>query len=324
MKNIVVYLLGGTILSSYDERSAQVKPDKNAKVLLIGLISDSTKVNISINQFCNLPGPHISPDIAFELAVNIKSELSKSDIDGIVVVQGTDTIEETAYLLDLLLDSNKPVVFTGAMKSQNELYSDSKGNFLGAVEVASSPYSYRRGVLVYFNQEIHKASRVLKYHANNIAAFSSPGSGPAGILYNQQIMYYSGVGEREHFNVNAIDSKVALIKASCGMDALFIDSCINARFSGIVIEGFGAGNLTPAMTMGVARALKTNIPVILVSRCYDGMTTSLYDYEGGSARLYKMGVILGAKLNGPKARIKLMVVLGHTRNIAEIRSFFES
>lgn len=322
-KKVAVFTTGGTITSAFDPRTNTIVPAKTGAIALRSLTRGDEEILVEMHDFCNLPSPHLTPEIAFALANEIRTTLSRDDIQGAVVVQGTDTLEEISYLVHLLVDSPKAIVFTGAMKSQHEMYADGQGNLEGAVFVAADPGSINRGVLVYFNQEIHAVEKVVKCHANNVASFRSPGFGPVGMVYGEKVLFQSPQIPAKKLAVTRIDPRVVLLKADCGMDPFLLEACIDTGKSGIVIEGLGAGNLPPQMRESVQKAIRKNIPVVMVSRCHEGMAMNLYAYEGGGAELYKMGTILGGMLNGPKARIKLMVALGYSRDIDFIRSYFE-
>ncbi len=321
---VAVFTTGGTILSTYDPDTHTINPGMGGKELLEQALAGS-KYNYSIElyEFCNMPGPHLTPELGVELARKIDKILQRDDIVGVVVTQGTDTLEEMSYLVHLLIDSAKPVVFTGAMKSMHELYMDARGNLLGAIQVAASKAAQGRGVMVYFNQEIHTAKDVVKSHASSIAAFRSPGFGPIGIVDGENVSFTATHVVDKSFPVENINPNVTLIKATFGMDDLLLQACLDANVAGIVMEGLGAGNLPPQTVPALKTALQRDIPVIMVSRCYEGRAMNIYGYEGGGAKLHDLGVILGGRLSGTKARIKLMVVLGYTKELEEIRKCFE-
>ena len=320
---VAVFTTGGTIASTFDPRTNTIIPIDDGGINMQSLTREDEKILVEMHAYCNVPSPHLTPEIAFALAGEIRAALHREEIQGAVVVQGTDTLEEISYLVHLLVDSPKVIVFTGAMKSQHELYADGQGNLEGAIFVAADPGSVNRGVLVYFNQEIHAVEKVVKCHANNVSSFRSPGFGPVGMVYGEKVVFQSPQIPARKLSVDHIDPRVVLLKATCGMDPFLMEACIDANISGIVIEGLGAGNLPPQMRASVQKAISKNIPLIMVSRCHEGMAMNLYAYEGGGAELHEMGVILGGMLNGPKARIKLMVALGYSRDLNFIRSYFE-
>lgn len=321
-KKVVIYTTGGTINSSYDRRSAKITPGTTDKNVLDMISSDDNEFAIELNEYSNLPGPHLTPQFAFQLARDIDHTLEKKDVAGVVVLQGTDTLDEISYMVHLVQNSQKPTVFTGAMKSYNEPYEDALGNVIGAVRVAADKEFVGKGVLVFFNEEIFSAEEVVKYHANNVAAFRSL-HGPIGNVFNDQIIHIRTPLFTRLGPVSRIEQKVELIKVVSGMDDTLIRAALSSGARGIVIEGFGAGNVPPSIVPAIREAVSRNIPVVVCSRCYDGIAIGVYDYEGGGARLKQYGVIHGGAMSGHKARIKLMVLLGLAKSLEEIQSCFK-
>lgn len=278
---------------------------------------------ITMDDYLNVPSPHMTPRHMLALAQRVQATVRQSDVHGVVITHGTDTLEETAFLLDLVVKTDKPIVVTGAMRASDELGADGPVNLLAAVRVAAHPESGGKGVLVVFNDEIHAARYVTKTHSTNVATFQSPQHGPIGTVTQADIFYHHAPLVREHFPAQALAENVALVKAAAGMDDFFLQACADRGVDGVVIEALGLGNLPPAMVPGVRRLLAARIPVVLVSRCYNGMVLPVYGYEGGGRQLHKLGVILSSgRLNGQKARIKLMVTLSLSRDLDQLREWF--
>ena len=319
---VAVFTTGGTIASRFDPAKRTITPALTGKELL-SLMPDFDAFDIELHEFCNMPSPYLTPDIGLRLAGKVEESLRDDEIDGAVVVQGTDTLEEIAYLFHLVLSTPKPVVFTGAMKSENQLYTDGTGNLVGAIRLAASGDARERGIMVYFNQYIHSARHVVKVHTNTTDSFRSPECGPIGTVYDDYITFYTKPDRERCFQPKHLSERVELIKATCGMDDLLIKASINAGVSGIIIEGLGMGNLPPNVVGSVARAIEKQIPVVLVSRCLSGHSMNVYAYEGGAANLSEIGVIMGGNLTGQKARIKLMVLLSCSKDLAFVRGSFE-
>jgi L-asparaginase len=319
---VAVFTTGGTIVSNFNRAKGTITPVYSGKELL-GFMPECDCIDLELHEFCNMPSPYLTPNDGFKLAKKVEDVLKDSTIDGAVVVQGTDTLEEIVYLFHLVLDVPKPVVFTGAIKSRNQLYFDGTGNLLGAIKLAACSDASERGVMAYFNQEIHSARYVVKTHTDSVSAFRSPECGPIGRVYNDRIIFYGKPEAERKYQIDQLDEKVVLIKAACGMDDLLIRASIDSGVSGMVIEGLGAGNLPPKTVKAVANAINRGIPVVMVSRCITGCPMGMYEYEGGGANLRDIGVIMGGSLNGQKARIKLMVLLTHNKNVEYIRQAFE-
>ncbi|MFV9510710.1 asparaginase [Tepidibacillus sp. LV47] len=306
MSKVVIITTGGTIAMSEDLKTKTIKPiDQDTLVQMMPYLEEYGPVEM--DHFINIPSPHMTPEIMYQLTLHTNQYLSKEDISGVVITHGTDTLEETAYFLDLLITSEKPVVVTGAMRSSNELGADGPLNLINSVRVAKAPSSRGKGVLVVFNDEIHAARYVTKTHTSNIATFQSPSTGPIGTVTKKEIRFSHAPLIRDTYESVPPSAKIGLIKAAVGMDDLLINTYIDNNYQGIVIEALGQGNLPPKMVKGIKRAIDKQIPIVLVSRSFNGFVDDVYDYEGGGKQLKQLGVIFSNGLNGQKARIKLMV-----------------
>lgn len=261
-----------------------------------------------------------------DLAQKADEILDREDIDGLVITHGTDTLEETAYFLNIILNVKKPVIVTGAMRNGSELGYDGPSNLSAAICTACSTQSFGRGVLVVMNNEVHSADEVTKSHTLSVDTFKSLDFGPLGIVDQDEVIYYRG---KKHKNViklsevEAIDGKVALIKSVAGMDSSIFNYYIKEGYDGIIVEAMGRGNVPPRMVSGIANAISKKIPVVIVSRCERGRVLDSYGYEGGGKGLRNLGTILGDNLNGQKARIKLMLILSTTKEVSKIKKIFE-
>lgn len=321
-RKVAVFITGGTILCHFDEASNQITPSITGEQLLKSMPGLSQLFEVELIEFCNVPGPQLTPQIGLKLVNEVRRMLARDEIAGVVVVQGTDTLEEMAYLFDLLLDGPKPVVFTGAMKSADEPYSDAQGNLLGAIRLAACEEARNCGVMVFFNQDILSARYAVKADANNMDSFRARESGPMGIVTNEKIILFQRPKSYEHFSVEKLDQQIELVKVTCGMSPLLLESCIDSEADGIVIEGLGAGNLPPCLVPAIKRALENGIPIVMTTRCPEGLAVGTYAYEGGGAQLEELGVIYGGDLNGQKARIRLMVLCSISKEPAFLKEHF--
>lgn len=323
MKKIVIIFTGGTISMKIDERLKAVIPALSDKEIMEKVNGVEKIAETVTYHYGSLPGPHITPDTMLDLSRVIFDFLAQDDIDGIVVTHGTDTLEETAYFLDVILDCTKPVVITGAMRNGSELGFDGPANLSAAVCTAVSDASIGRGVLVVFNNQVYGADEVAKTHTLSLDTFQSPDFGPLGIVDQDEVIYYRGKRIIQPIIAPTIEKKVALIKTVSGMDSDLIYYYLKEGYKGIVIEAMGRGNVPPRMVAGIAKAIEQKIPVVMVSRCPRGRVLDSYGYEGGGKGLRSLGIILGDNLSGPKARLKLMIILGVTRDLHMVRELFE-
>lgn len=321
-KKIVILVTGGTILCSFDSKSHEVLPNVSVDALMDGIDIAANKNQIIVREFSNLPSPQLSLEMGIKLLNEAKTILTDNDVAGVIIIQGTDVLEEVSYLFHLMLDSDKPVVFTGAMKSRDELYSDYKGNIDGAIKIIASEKASSRGVMVYFNQEIHSARYIEKENSNNISSFKSPQFGPIGVVNDNKVEFMGRNENERRYSPEKLDNNVQLIKATYSMNDLLLRACIEKGVPGIIIEGFGSGNVPPNLIPAIREANEEGIAVVLTSRCHTGHVITTYDYEGGGAELGRLGVINGGNLGGIKARIKLIVLMGCQRGLDFVRAEF--
>jgi L-asparaginase len=320
-KKILVIHTGGTISMSEDETTGTVKPSESNPM------TESTKglvdfADLIIEEPFNLPSPHITPREMVQLRDLIVNRSIDSDIVGVVITHGTDTLEETAYFLDLTVHSHIPIVVTGAMRSSNEVGADGLYNLISSIKVAASEDAINKGVLVVLNDEIHTAKNVTKTHTSNIATFQSPQYGPIGVVTKRGVFFHHVPSRAEYYNIQDVAKRVVLIKAHAGMDSSLLFAINNLPCDGIVIEALGQGNLPPATIPGIQALIQNNVPVVLVSRCFNGIAQDTYGYEGGGKQLKELGVIFSNGLNGQKARLKLLIMLDTTNNFKRIEEAF--
>lgn len=319
-KKILIIHTGGTISMTEDE-TGSVKPLEHNPI-----IEHTKNINhlgdLIVEEPFHLPSPHITLEEMFIIKELIEDYCTKG-IDGVVITHGTDTLEETAYFLDLTINTSVPIIITGAMRSNNEIGFDGLYNLLSSIRVASSDDAKSKGVLVVLNDEIHTAVNVTKTHTNNVSTFQSPQYGPIGIVTKRGVIFHHLPFKIEHFPVTHISKRVALLKAHAGMDSSLFLAIKHLQYDGLVIEALGQGNLPPATLEGITALIEKNIPIILVSRCFNGIAEDVYSYQGGGNQLKKMGVIFSNGLNGPKARIKLLLALSTTNDLKQINQMFQ-
>jgi len=318
MKKILVLHTGGTIAMSADEDGAVAPTDQNPMAGFEKLLDN--QLIIESEEFANLPSPHITPAVMLNLKNRIQ-QAEEDGIDGVVVTHGTDTLEETAYFLDLTLPNNIPVVVTGAMRSSNEIGADGLHNLISAVWTAASDDAHDKGVLVVMNDEIHTARYVTKTHTTNVATFRTPTFGPIGLVSKHNANFFQELIRSEICDIKTLVEPVYLLKVYAGMDGTLFDAINQPNTKGLVIEALGAGNLPPATLPAVQALLDRNIPIVLVSRCFNGIAEDVYDYQGGGVKLKQMGVTFCQGLNGPKARLKLQVGLSAGKTGAALKEF---
>jgi len=320
-RKITVFNTGGTIAMKKDESGAVDIQETNPFSHIEPELFDNIEI-ISENVL-NLPSPHITEQEMLVLKKAIVEQVQSEKLTGVIVTHGTDILEETAYFLDLTLQCEIPIVLTGAMRSSNEIGADGLHNFISSVRVAASEEARNMGVLVVLNDEIHAARNVTKTHTSNVATFQSPQFGPVGIVQKNGIYIHQKPLNPEHYEINKISKNVILLKAYAGMTSEVLNALIDNDINGLVIEAFGQGNLPPKVIPGLQKFIDKGIPIVLVSRCFNGIAEGVYGYDGGGKQLENLGVMFSNGLNGPKARLKLMVALEVTDNHNEIKKMLE-
>lgn len=265
------------------------------------------EIQVTSIDFLNVPSPHIRLEHMMTLYQKIKAE--QANFDGFVITHGTDTLEETAYFLDTMAIPEKPIVLTGAMRSSNELGSDGVYNYQTALRVAADEKSADKGVLVVMNDEIHAAKYVTKTHTTNVSTFQTPTHGPLGLVTKREILYFKTAEPRVRFDLSAVSGTVPIIKAYADMDTVLLEALTKTNISGLVIEALGAGNLPPTILPTIKKLLERGLPIILVSRCFNGIAEPVYAYQGGGIQLEQEGILFVKELNAQKARLKLLIAL---------------
>ncbi|HDE3819483.1 TPA: asparaginase [Staphylococcus aureus] len=321
MKHLLVIHTGGTISMSQDQSNKVVTNDINPISMHQDVINQYAQID-ELNPF-NVPSPHMTIQHVKQLKDIILEAVSNKYYDGFVITHGTDTLEETAFLLDLILGIEQPVVITGAMRSSNEIGSDGLYNYISAIRVASDEKARHKGVMVVFNDEIHTARNVTKTHTSNTNTFQSPNHGPLGVLTKDRVQFHH-MPYRQQALENVNDKlNVPLVKAYMGMPGDIFSFYSREGIDGMVIEALGQGNIPPSALDGIQQLVSLNIPIVLVSRSFNGIVSPTYAYYGGGYQLAQQGFIFSNGLNGPKARLKLLVALSNNLDKAEIKSYFE-
>ena len=318
MKKILVLHTGGTISMQADQNGTVESSPINPMTQVTSPLANIQVVSV---DFFNLPSPHIQIDHMMMIYKKIREEASH--FDGFVITHGTDTLEETAYFLDTMSIPQKPIVMTGAMRSSNELGSDGIYNYRTALRVAADEKSADKGVLVVMNDEIHAAKYVTKTHTTNVSTFQTPTHGPLGLVTKREILFFKAADKRVRFDLQAINGVVPIIKSYADMDTILLDALVEAPISGLVIEALGAGNLPPASISAIKKLINKQLPIVLVSRCFNGIAEPVYAYDGGGIQLEELGVLFVKELNSQKARIKLLIAVNAGLNGQDLADYIQ-
>jgi L-asparaginase len=323
LPKIAIITTGGTISMRFDARLGGAVPAVSGDELMKLVPGLDDVARVELVEFANVPSCHLTPDMMFDLCRVIRKTLAREDVVGAVVTHGTDALEETAYMADLLVDSPKVLVFTAAMRNNSEVGADGPRNILAAVRVASCEEAAGTGALVVFNGRVLAARDTIKMNTSNLDAFRSPHLGALGSVDDDAVVIFRKSLVRQVMKAERIETRIELVRVYAGMDSGLLEWSLERGSRGLVIEAMGRGNVPPEMVPGIKAWIDAGLPVVLVSRCPEGRALDTYAYEGGGKQLHNMGVVFGEDLTGQKARIKLMVALGLTEDVGEIRRLFE-
>lgn len=279
-------------------------------------------INVTVQSVFQIPSNQMNENTLWALKEAIETELEQEEVDGVVVTHGTDTLEETAYFLDLTINDSRPVIITGSQRGPNVMGTDAFVNIKQSVLAAASEKTRDTGVIVVFNERIFTARYVKKIHASNIAGFYSDGYGYIGTVDQETVKVYQKPAEREYFPISSPVERVDIIPSYLGSDGVFIEASRKKGAKGIVLEGSGRGHISPLAMEEIEKAVEEGIMVLITTRAHEGDVRHVYDFPGSVFDLTNRGVLSGSDYDSKKARIKLAVLLRAGYSKEEIQNHF--
>lgn len=321
MASVALITTGGTI-STRDAGAGAVPRLSGAD--LLGLLGASPEIpQVDVIEFDRIPGCEMTPRRMVELATVVARESRRDPCLGVVVTHGTDTIEESAFVCHLTVGGNKPVVFTGSMRTSSDLSWDGPRNLLDALRVAASPDARGCGTLLVMNETIHSARFVTKTNGLVLGAFQSPACGPLGRIYNGVPLFLTKLTKPPRVLEPQLNDAVALVRTLSGDTVSFHEALARPSLHGLVVEGFGSGRVPRAWCEPLHAAISRGVAVVLASRTGAGAIGDAYGYDGSATSLLRLGLIPAHELPGHKARLKLMLALGNGLCGEALRAYFE-
>jgi L-asparaginase len=311
MPRIAVVFTGGTISMRRDPIAGGNVPVLTGEGILAATPGLDAIADVVAIERGLTPASHFTFPALFAIHATVADALADAQVAGAVVVQGTDTIEETAFFFDLLHISPKPIVVTGAMRTSEHPAFDGPANLRDAVRVAAAPELAGAGVVVVLAGTIEPADDVTKVHASAFDTFRSLNTGALGHITDAgEVVVTRTRGPRRHVAASRAAERVQLVRATVATDGTPIDALRVAGADGFVVEATGAGNTSAGLLAAAERAIEDGLPVALATRCPAGAATDAYAFPGGGATWVRAGAFLTGHLGGPKARVAMALGIG--------------
>jgi L-asparaginase len=318
---IRLFATGGTIASLPDPSTGIVRASVTAEELVQGVPGLERLGPITVDELSRVNSSNVTPSGMLEVARRVSEALAQDSVVGAIVTHGTDTVEETAFLCDVTVASEKPVVFTAAMRSGDQLGADGPRNLICAALTARADPARGLGSVLVIDDEVHAARWVRKQNARRPSAFASPDHAPIGQVTPEELSLSVVAPHRVLCPLPAVlDRPVPVIQTYTGLEAGVIETVLGATgAAGLVLEGTGLGNVPGTAEPGIRLALDHGLPVVIATRVPAGGTAAVYGGPGGGATLEELGVLQAHSLTAAKARLLLMLLLQDGRDGVESR-----
>ncbi len=301
---------GGTIAMKIDPVKKAPVPAISGDDLLATVPAVADFARIEVNNLSNVPSDYMDPPRWVALTRAVEKALARPEVSGVIVSHGTDTLEETAFWLDLTVKSEKPVVLIGAQRNASASDFDGPRNLFNAVRIAIDAQARNKGTLLAMNNQINAARYVTKTHTANVETFKSGEYGFLGEVYPDRVVFSRAQLRRQHVALGDQPMpKVEIVAMYGGADGSLLRSAVDQGAKGIVVQALGMGNMNKPMFEAVKYALGKNIPVVISTRVPHGRVMANYGFEGGGKTTFDAGAVMAGDLSPQKARILLMLLL---------------
>lgn len=323
MEKVLLIATGGTIAMRKDEKG-KVVPAVNGHELIESLPELAKEADWEISDFSNVASCNMDPLQMRNLALKIEKHFIQDPLlKGVIITHGTDTLEETAYFLDVAIKDPRPVILTASQRDASESDSDGPRNLFNAMRIALNNRAIQRGVVIALNEEIHAARDVRKLHTSHVDAFNSGDKGALGSIDTGDVIWHRKPEQTVKLGIPAKLANVAICKAYTGMPENILRTFLECGIEALVIEAFGRGNLPPQLMQEIS-VIASSIPVVITSRCLFGRTAPVYGYPGGGADLERVGAWFSGDLSTEKVRIFLSIALGQGMDKKELKKILRN
>ena len=325
LPRVVLLATGGTIASRFDPAVGVDSGRLTGEQIVAAVPGLAEVASVDVEQIANVGSRDMTPEIWRTLAKRVNELLSSPEVTGVVVTHGTDTLEETAFFLDLTVTSDKPVVVVGAQRAPTYFDTDGPRNLLDAVRVAVSDEAVGMGTLVVLNGQINAAREVTKTHTLRVETFRSLEYGRLGTVDPDGVRFYRAPLRRQTIRLppDAELGRVEIVSNYAGADGRVVRGIMAlGGLDGLVVEATGVGNLAGAMFDALAEVRRAGIPVVITSRVATGRTLPLYVGKGSGVSLEEIGCIFADNLSPQKARVLLLTALAAGSDADELEAYF--
>lgn len=329
---VVLLATGGTIAMKIDPVKKAPVPAISGQDLVSTVPEIAQVANVEVRNLSNVPSDYMDPPRWVELAKAAQEALARPEVAGVIVSHGTDTLEETAYFLDLTVSSDKPIVLIGAQRNASERDFDGPRNLFNAARICVSPEAKDKGAMIALNDQINAAREVTKTNTSTPETFKSGDFGFLGYADEDRVVFYRQPLRRQHVPVVAKagpDGKPAplprvdVVAMYGGADGALLRAAVAAGAKGIVVQALGWGNMNVPLFQAVKEAIAKGVPVVVTSRVPTGRVLPHYGFEGGGKTLKDAGAVMGDDLSPVKARILLMLALQTTTDPKALQPIFD-
>ena len=321
---IALLFTGGTISMRHDATAGGAIPKLSAREIVAATRGIEDIADLEIEDWGAFPGPHMTMERMWALRNRIVELVARADVQGVVLTHGTDTLEESAYLCARSIDTDKPIVFTGAMRTASDLGWDGPANLMDAARVAASEAAHGRGVMVVVGGQVYAGIDVTKGHTHALESFESPGLGPLGVVDEARVIFQRALPPPQpRLHPTQLALPIDIVAVFAGSDARLLDGC-RPTSRGLVVAAMGRGNVPPTTADGIRRWRDEGKPVVIAARALRGRVGPTYAYEGGGRRLMDLGAFFAGSRRPQQARIDLALALGLGFSTRELTVLFAS
>ncbi len=322
LPKVVIVATGGTIAMKLDPKTGGLVPAVSGEDLVASVPGLKDIAEVEVVDFSNVPSDYYAPQKWFELSQKVNEILARADVSGVIITQGLDAMEETAYFLDLTNKTDKPIVCTGAKRDASQWDTDGPRNILNSVRVVIAKEAIGQGAMVVLNSQINAAREVIDTSKERYETFKSGQAGFLGYADEDRILFIRKSLRRQTLPITGTPPPVDIVAMYGGADGKFIDKAIESGTQAIVVVAEGIGNVNEEIYEAIKRARGKGIPVVISSWVPDGRVRPKYAFKGGSKTLAELGVVFANDLSPKKARILLMIAMGRTRDAKGLQDIF--